>query len=376
MRRIILNYKKKYKCVHIVYQAGAGFISNLISFFNNDFNDSLSRKNLWVTRSSEIYEKFKDSCDIVYSESNEIRMINKYGLLGEFVFVHGLHSNGFTLLKINPSLVKHILWRTWGHDINIPSPHPTNLFKTIYRYFSFWLFRQITGRFFMIGSANIVDDLKLYDIYGGKQRIIRMPYSKPEKDRELTISYLQKKINKTDNITRVMVGHSGYPIDKHIEIIDSVSAFVNNNVLFYIMLPYGEAEYIDRVSQYANKVLGERCVVVRNKLPYGEYVDFIQTIDIAIMGMENSAALGNLSLLVYFKKKIFLNPSSDIARGFDQSNIPYCDIDLIEKMEFPDFIMPYNYDENSIKLYVPSFYDASYSKKQWDRIMSILNNEL
>lgn len=362
----------KYKFVHIAFQGGVDFINNLINFFNSDYNDSELRQNLWITRNHEVYEKNKEACDIVFSEVSEVKMIDKYGGLGEYIIVHGLHSNGFELMLIKPWLIKRIIWRTWGHDINLPKPHPTNPFKTLFRYCSFIPYYHITKKFALIGTANIVDDIKVKNVYGQRMRTVRIPYCRPETETKRIAEMLSRKSSKDDGKIRIMVGHSGFSIDKHIPIINSLSKFVNENIVFYIMLPYGDPQYMKQVESFAAEKLGNHCIIFKDRLPFDEYVNFIRSIDIAILGMQNSSALGNVSLLVYYKKKIYLNSEGDIAKGFDYLNLPYGDVDMIDKEQLSDFIKPVDYNDECRKPLVEHFLSTTYCKSLWNKVFSEL----
>lgn len=366
-----MREKDKYKFVHIAFQSGVDFINNLIDFFNTDYNDTELRQNLWVTCSEKVYERNQNSCDIILEKCNEIKLINKYGGLGQYIIVHGLHSNGFNLMMIKPWLIKRIVWRTWGHDIDLPKPHPTNILKTVFRYTSFVPYYYITSKFAVIGTANIVDDLKVKDVYRQRVKTVRLPYCKPNVERNKTAQMLSKIKYVNDGKIRIMVGHSGFPIDNHISIIKSILKFVNDNTLLYIMLPYGDSEYINQVESFASKNLGNHCIIFKDRLPYSDYISFISTIDIALFGMKNSSALGNIALLVYYKKKIYLNPIGDIAKGFDSLNLPYGNVLMINEEEYTDFIKPFYYIGDNNTALLDHILSPTYCKSQWDKLISM-----
>mgnify|MGYP000033175476 CR=1 FL=1 len=364
--------KDNYSFVHISYQMGVGFVEDLIDFICTNFNDEEYRHHLWITRSNELYEAKKDKCDIIATDLSEVQMINKYGKKGNRIIIHGLHSSGFALMMLNPSLWKRIIWRTWGHDINLPTPNQSSVLKTCYRYVSYYIYHFITKHFAAAGIANMVDELKVKKVYGDSFPTCPMSYPKPP-DESNRYKIIRKELRNTNNnhdVLKVMIGHSGFQIDNHLKIIEDISRFADEKVVFYIMIPYGDKGYIEQVVQKATELLKDKCIFIRERINYDEYMRFINDIDIAILDMRNSSALGNINLLLYFHKKLYLDPDGDIACAFKYIGIPFGNSKSLRNESFDVFKQKVPYKEAVIQQFLPGYYDSNYWYNQWQHIIN------
>ena len=80
--------------------------------------------------------------------------------------------------------------------------------------------------------------------------------------------------------------------------------------------------------------------------------------DIAIFDGNTSYALGNLEILLFFEKVIYLNQTGVIAKAFDMEKSPYRLISDIGCCTFEKFSEPIKYPENfSSELSVMSMED-------------------
>ena len=81
-------------------------------------------------------------------------------------------------------------------------------------------------------------------------------------------------------------------------------------------------------------------------MPYYDYVKFLNKMDIAIFDGNMSYALGNISVLLLLKKKLFINRNGVIKEAFDEDSIPHKCVEEIDNMELADFIKGIEYPEN------------------------------
>ena len=97
---------------------------------------------------------------------------------------------------------------------------------------------------------------------------------------------------------------------------------------------------------------------------------FINDIDIAILDMRNSSALGNINLLLYFHKKLYLDPDGDIACAFKYIGIPFGNSKSLRNESFDVFKQKVPYKEAVIQQFLPGYYDSNYWYNQWQHIIN------
>ena len=108
-------------------------------------------------------------------------------------------------------------------------------------------------------------------------------------------------------------------------------------------------------------------------MDYFDYVRLLSNIDIAIMDQEYSNGLGNLSILIYFKKKIYINKNGNVAQSFKEKNIIANYTDDIKNENFNMFVKN-NFDEKMNEYIKNSSYiNRNASVKCMKKIIENLN---
>ena len=369
--------KKKYSYLHIVYQDGGGkFLSALINGFICQECDTNIKDHLWVTWDKELFDMFYGKADILFEKASPISAINKYGKNVNWIFIHGLSFPPYKLLLIKPWLCKKIIWRTWGHDIAIPKRGSANfLLKKIYRGLNYRVLKHKAKKFKFIGIGNIVDELKIKRAFGDKIKVIELPYFYGQKEsKSKIVEAINKLLNKENNdmCCRVMVGHSGHDCDNHIEILKRLAPYFDENLFIYIMLPYGDSKYSLTVKEYASKNLGKKYQVIDKTTSFFDYINFLCSVDVAIFDMENSAALGNISLLLTMGKKIFLRKNGDIFYAFEYCGIKCNVTEEIGNIDFAVFKSPVIYEKDTVSKFSSLLENDDYETEKWNSIFNLL----
>ena len=70
---------------------------------------------------------------------------------------------------------------------------------------------------------------------------------------------------------------------------------------------------------------------------YEQYVKYLSTVDVCLLDYKHQAALSNIYMLLYMKKKIFLNKEGIIKLFTILENIETYNIDDIHNMNFEEF---------------------------------------
>ena len=103
--------------------------------------------------------------------------------------------------------------------------------------------------------------------------------------------------------------------------------------------------------------------VVLNKLPPDEYCSLLNGVDIAIIDCLQQSALGNIFVLLYLEKKVFLNKNGVLYTGFIKDGVKVYRTDSIRGMSMKELLKKDDYTFN--KQYASRILDEKETVKRW-----------
>lgn len=149
---------------------------------------------------------------------------------------------------------------------------------------------------------------------------------------------VKKKLPIHNNKPKILLGHRGTKENNHIKILKKLDKYDPDKFDIYVLLSYGDKEYISVVKEYIMNNHCQNVHIIDKFMQYPKYIEFLSTIDIGIFDGDTSYALGNIGILLHFKKTLYLNPNGVIAKALNNENGPYKDVNKIGNMQYEDFI--------------------------------------
>ena len=271
-----------------------------------------------------------------YPKSADI--VNHYAPFADWIIVHSLPPYR-ERLKIKPKYWRKIVWRTWGHDVN-PRYIPKRPLWNIKRFLGFQLSRLQARRFKAIGIGNYIDIVDIKHTFGD---VLCFQYPYSVEDVDAILQRVQSNHKRADPALNVLVGHSGFYFDNHIEILKRLKKYADNSLNIYVLFPYGSESYMRDVKTYIDQEWPNRIRLIEEFVPYEKYAEFIANMDVVILDGTISYALGCITLVHYFKKKLYINNRGVLRRAFDLYHIPYKTTELIGVESFREFSAPIDY---------------------------------
>lgn len=128
-----------------------------------------------------------------------------------------------------------------------------------------------------------------------------------------------EKLNKCLNI---LVGNNTSPTNNHDSIFQMLLPYKEENIKIFCPLSYGTYnDYRDKVIEKGKEYFGERFIPITQFMKPDEYLNFLESIDIAIFNHQRQEGMGVIIQLISLGKIIFMNPmttsyKSFINRGF------------------------------------------------------------
>ena len=327
---------KKVKYIHILLQNETKFNLPLIKNINTNSEIFNKKDHLFVTAGKKVHEATTEFPNVVYDDSGE-HLINKYAGQCDWIIVHG-HLPVSMGIKIKKKYLKKIILRFWGGSIGLSYKNGNFLKNSVKKVLN-GLYVQKVSRFTAFGVANLVDvitirkalpDMRTFDMTygtGKRQEILDLVKNEP----------ISESIN-------VLVGHNAWNHDNHIKVLNKLIKF-GDKIKIYVPLSYGNEGYRAKVEKYIEENNPGNIIILKDFMPYDEYMKFLNKMNIAILDGEKSYALGNISVLLLLKKKLFVNRNGVIKEALDEDFIPHNCVDDIDNMKFEEFIKPVEYPE-------------------------------
>ena len=369
-----------YKYIHIFWQNDFKFNPSVVKMIIDPNNGLNPDEHLFVTPHKEVYTEINNIAESKSSNNEQIhfelyeagdtknaRIVNYYATLGDWLIVHSMPPPHKAIFIKNKYCSK-IVWRTWGHDIGYYYRKETPI-KNLVKYIIGQIWKYKVKKFHAIGRSNIVDELNIRERFGDV-KTFRMPY-------QFTsiidiIDAEQKEKITLDGTINIMVGHFGRAADNHIQMMKRLEHLKNDDIHLYFILSYGDSEYIKDVKNYISKGWHHKSTIVTNFLPRNEYVNFLNQMDVIILDGPRSYALGNINLLIYLRKKLFVNRNGIIRKAFDLTGIPYCLTDELENMTYDELKEPLIYPEIIESSFLPR--NREKNIESWKNIFASLDS--
>lgn len=329
---------KKYKFVHLLWNKGTLFFPSFVDRLNENPQLFCIDDHLFVTNYEENYNLLKNKCNIIFDNKKNANLINKYGKKAKWIIVHSMGIPFYRVPFIKRKYAKRVIWRTWGHDVRPCKKTNIKIVDILLECF-FQLYIKKIRQFKYIGIASDIDRVSIEE-YFGKMEYCSIPYFY-EKGRYSKLNSIKESIEKKepDKVFKILIGHSGFEIDNHIDALDTIAKYKDENIEIILPLSYGDIDYIDKVEQYAKRLFGNKARCIRDRMEYYEYAKLLSSIDVALFNQKYSSALGNFKLLLFFEKTIFFNADGIFAKSFDENGIyNYLTLYDINDLTYSEFV--------------------------------------
>lgn len=321
----------------------------------------------FIVKSQNLYEKVSHYPNVVYDRKIEkLQKLKAVFQSANLVIIHSMNMTVFQLMLIPRSELKKAIWVVWGHDLYFREGEKS--FKgNLRRIFNSvrWKIKCLRIRHFNgIGIGFRYDAFRIIECFGSKMHIYNMPYCSLEYN-ALVRGYKPKE-NKSD-VIKIMVGHSAYRFMNHIEILKRLSHYRNEKILISLVLAYGGREYAEQVIECAYSLFKkEQIEIISESMSYACYLDYINSVHIAVLDQKHQSALGNFYLLTYFGKKIFVNANGLLKKASILEGFQTYDSSLIGELSFEKFSEPCTEQcKVNMRRFAAYFYDDATCIQNW-----------
>lgn len=234
------------------------------------------------------------------------------------VILHGLFDIYLVIiLFFTPWLLKKCYWVMWGGDL-----YSYKLAKRNWN----WKVREFFRRSVIKKMGYLVTYIK------GDVQLAREWYGAKGEYCECIMYasnvYSEYKIparrSKTINI---LVGNSADPSNNHIEVLNKLLPYKNENICIYVPLSYGNQMHAQSVVNKGKGLFAKKFKPLTEFMPFDEYLKVLAEVDVAIFNHKRQQAMGNTITLLGLGKTVYIRSNTSQWKLFNDKSIVVGDVD-------------------------------------------------
>ena len=189
------------------------------------------------------------------------------------------------------------------------------------------IFKYVKGNF--KGYITFMkDDYKFFkEMYNAKGKLF-INFTYPSNlYKEIKLNIVEKKgLN-------IQVGNSAQSCNNHIEILDKLKQFKEQDIKLFCILSYGNEGKLEEIIKYGKNIFGDKFIPITNFMEYKEYIKFLEMIDISIFAHDIQKAFGNITSLLSMKKTVYLKEKISTYKTLVEMELQIKSFDKLEKLE-------------------------------------------
>ncbi|SNT69965.1 TDP-N-acetylfucosamine:lipid II N-acetylfucosaminyltransferase [Psychrobacter sp. LV10R520-6] len=240
------------------------------------------------------------------------------------VVLHSLFDHRIVkILFFMPWLLKKCYWVMWGGDLYVYQFGERN---------RGWKRREFFRRPVIKHMGHLITYIE------GDVELAREWYGAKGQYHEC-IMYLSNVYNapniveEKDNALNIQVGNSADPSNNHLEALEKLLAYKDENICIYVPLSYGDSKHAKKVIEQGKLWFGEKFIPLAAFMPTDEYLKFLGKIDIAVFNHKRQQAMGNTITLLGLGKTVYMRSDVSQWQFFKDREIVVFDIDNLNILE-------------------------------------------
>lgn len=240
------------------------------------------------------------------------------------VILHGLFDTKLVLiLYFSPWLLKKCHWVMWGADLYAYQFGIKNFKWKIKEFFR----RQFIGNVGHLVTYIEGDVALARKWYGASGKYIECLMYPSNLYNDYSI---EKSKSKSINI---QVGNSADLTNNHIEALEKLLPFRNDNICIFVPLSYGSPEYAQQVITQGKEWFGDKFKPLTEFMPFVDYLSFLASVDIAIFNHKRQQAMGNTITLLGLGKTVYIRNDTTQWQFFIGKGIKVNDIEQLKCLD-------------------------------------------
>lgn len=334
-----MEYRKK--IIHL-FPAHPIFSKSFLPFLCEKFPNYDWRVSLFILSGQQAPEYKHERLSIVNAPNDMIvaEEIGRALIEYDIVIMHSmfcLPNARLRLLFKYRDLLRKIVWIEWGYDYYL-LPKSGLLGKVKYAYKKITLLAVARRIENFVGIHPI--DVEQYDsIIAGDANKYCVRYRTTSGVKSSLQNYTHINISeklKAGLPVHIFVNHRADKDLNHIDVLNQLSKFKNENIRLTIPLSYGNKKYAQLVKNYAQSIFGDKVQCLLDIMERDAYTQLLRDIDIFILNSNRQIALGNVHQMLLMQKKIYMPSTSVLYEYFVRNNISIQPLETLKDSSFEE----------------------------------------
>lgn len=314
------------KILHIA--SGEKFVPPFIKFVKDNFNFN-DHEFLLTKGMAQASLTLANNITVLAKETKTARLKHYFQILvkmhqADKIILHSLAD--ITIVKIlffTPWLLKKCHWIIWGGDLYVYELGKRNRRWRVREFFRRPVIRNM-GHLVSYVEGDIDLARKWYGAKGAyKESIMYLSNTYREFDTPKSAS----------NTINIQLGNSANSSNNHIEILEKLLPFKDQDICIYTPLSYSDQNHAKKVIAIGKKLFGDKFVALTEFMPFEEYLAFLGKIDIAIFNNSRQQAMGNIITLLGLGKTVYIRSDTTQWQLFKNKNIKLYDVNDLHSLE-------------------------------------------
>lgn len=120
------------------------------------------------------------------------------------------------------------------------------------------------------------------------------------------------RLDKSVSPVKICLGNSATSTNNHMEAIELLSRFRDEDIRVICPLSYGDKEYAQKVIAFGREKLGDRFEPITDYMDKDKYFDMLADCRVGIFNNDRQQAMGNISALIYMGAKIYIKKDTSM----------------------------------------------------------------
>ncbi|MDX4028240.1 TDP-N-acetylfucosamine:lipid II N-acetylfucosaminyltransferase [Aliarcobacter skirrowii] len=324
------------------------FLAPFIDFVDENFG---RENHHYVFITSEKYEYGltpEHKVEFLHTDDDIFITLLDYMKMAKKIILHGLWRDKVDiLLYFNQELLKKCYWVMWGGDFYFPEKQT-------------WFRNQIIKNIRNFITLNIYDFEYVKNKYFTFGTLWKCPFYPKNLFKEISTFKVNQKL-------KILVGNSATITNRHEEIFNLLTNLENKEFEIYCPLSYGDKIYANKIIQLGKLLFKNDFHHIDTLLTPQDYLDFLETIDLAIFNHNRQQGGGNIISLLGLGKTVYLNRENNMYDLFKNMNLIFYSIEDLSNGILK--LIDQNAKFNNISI-VQDNYSEKESSKQWQKIFN------
>ncbi len=228
------------------------------------------------------------------------------------IIIHGLFDlKTLVILFFMPWLLKKCYWVIWGGDLYVYQLEKSNWKRKVIGFFRRPVIKNM-GHLVTYIKGDVDLARKWYGAKGEYHECLMYLSN--------TYKTLDVPNTQSDKIN-IQIGNSADLSNNHIEILNKLLPFKDENIRIYAPLSYGDQIHANKVIAKGKELFGDKFIALTDFMPFDQYLSFLGGIDIAIFNHKRQQAMGNTITLLGLGKTVFIRSDTTQWQLFKDKNI-------------------------------------------------------